>query len=161
MLRSMVYDTPDLQYPFLGIHWTRSASGRVKVGPNAILALGREAYDWRSSHPKDGLDMVCDRRFWKMLANREFLRMMSRNVRTSLSKTAFLRQASALVQGAQPGDFARGSSGIRAQLVDRDGRLCDDLILEKKGDALHVLNVVSPGLTCSLPFAEHLADGLL
>lgn len=161
MLRSIVYETPDLQYPFLGIHWTRSVSGRVKVGPNAILALGREAYDWRESHPWESLSMLCDRRFWKMVANREFLRMMSRNLHTSLSKTAFLRQAAALIRGVETQDFSPGSSGIRAQLVDRQGRLCDDLILETKGGALHVLNVVSPGLTCSIPFAEYLTDRLL
>lgn len=160
ILRSMVYDAPSLRYPFLGIHWTRLAGGRVKVGPNAIIALGREAYDWSQSSPSDGLEMVGNPRFWKMLVNWEFLRLLSSNLKTSLSKDAFLRQASGLIRGVAPEDFGAGSSGIRAQLVDRRGRLCDDLILEDKGACLHVLNVVSPGLTCSLPFADYLADRL-
>jgi|CXWL01.1.fsa_nt_gi L-2-hydroxyglutarate oxidase len=161
IMRSIVYDTPDLQYPFLGIHWTRSPGGAVKVGPNAILALGREAYTWGQSNAKESMDMVCDPRFWKMAASSEFMRMLARNARTSLSKSAFLEQAVALIQGASLEDFNAGGSGIRAQIVDREGRLHDDILLEAKGNALHVLNAVSPGLTCSLPFAEHLADRLL
>jgi L-2-hydroxyglutarate oxidase len=58
-------------------------------------------------------------------------------------------------------DFEPWKSGIRAQLVKRDGTMVDDIVAEKKGATLHVLNAVSPGFTCSLPFADHLVDQLM
>ena len=61
---------------------------------------------------------------------------------------------------AEVSDFLPGPSGIRAQVVDRAGKLVDDLVVEEKDRALHVLNVVSPGLTCSLAFADELASRL-
>ena len=157
LIRSMIYSVPDIRYPFLGVHWTRTVHGKVKVGPNAVLALGREAYGTFDVHPGDAVRMALDPRAWRMAASAEFRRLVSQNLRSSLSKREFLRQAFTLVRGADASDFEKGPSGIRAQLVDRDGKLVDDITIERKGDALHVLNAVSPGLTCCLPFADHLA----
>ena len=38
----LIYPVPDPAYPFLGVHFTRMIDGRVEVGPNAVLATGRE-----------------------------------------------------------------------------------------------------------------------
>jgi len=38
---------PDPDLPFLGVHATRGLDD-VHVGPNAVLALAREGYDWRT-----------------------------------------------------------------------------------------------------------------
>lgn len=160
IIRSMVYGAPDVRYPFLGIHWTRMVGGRVKVGPNAVLALGREAYGRYTVSPGDVARMAADPRVWKMAASGEFRKLAARNLKTSLSKIAFLREALRLVSGASPSDFTRGAPGIRAQLVGRDGGMVDDILVERKGRSLHVLNWVSPGLTCALPFADELAASL-
>ncbi|MBI4345841.1 MAG: L-2-hydroxyglutarate oxidase [Elusimicrobia bacterium] len=160
LIRSMIYSVPDIRYPFLGVHWTRTVHGKVKVGPNAVLALGREAYGTFQVHAGDTARMLLDGRFWRMVGGAEFRRLAAENLRSSLSKAAFLKQAFSLVQGAAASDFRKGPSGIRAQLVDRDGGLVDDLLVEKKGESLHVLNAISPGLTCALPFADHLARQL-
>ena len=45
--------------------------------------------------------------------------------------------------------------------MDEEGRLVEDVLVEKKGSSIHVLNAVSPGLTCSLPFADFLVDNYL
>lgn len=160
LIRSMIYSVPDIRYPFLGVHWTVTFDGRIKVGPNAVLAMGREAYGTYQVQPFDVARMLADGRFWRMVKGPEFRRLARENLKTSLSKAAFLRQAFTLVQGAAPSDFAKGGSGIRAQLVDKTGALVDDLTIEKKGNALHVLNAISPGLTCGLPFADYLAEEL-
>lgn len=160
LIRSMIYSVPDIRYPFLGVHWTVTFDGRIKVGPNAVLALGREAYGTYQVQPFDVARMLADGRFWRMVKGPEFRRLARENLKTSLSKAAFLRQAFTLVHGAKPSDFAKGGSGIRAQLVDKAGSLVDDLTIEKKGNALHVLNAISPGLTCGLPFADYLAEEL-
>jgi L-2-hydroxyglutarate oxidase LhgO len=44
-INSMVYQTPDLRYPFLGVHLTKTIDGRVLAGPTAILSFGRESYE--------------------------------------------------------------------------------------------------------------------
>jgi len=160
LIRSMIYSVPDIRYPFLGVHWTRTVHGKVKVGPNAVLAMGREAYGTFQVQPVDVARMAFDGRFWRMLAGSEFRRLAGENLKSSLSKTAFLKHAFTLVHGAEASDFTKGPSGIRAQLVDTEGKLVDDIVVEKKGASLHVLNAISPGLTCSLPFADHLVGQL-
>jgi hypothetical protein len=69
-------------------------------------------------------------------------------------------RAAALADGIAPRDFVRwGPPGIRAQLVDvRHDILVQDFVLEGDGASIHVLNAVSPGFTCALPFASHVCD---
>lgn len=44
LVNTMIYPTPDPELPFLGVHFTRRTDDKVIVGPNAVLAFGREAY---------------------------------------------------------------------------------------------------------------------
>ena len=47
--------------------------------------------------------------------------------------------------------------GIRAQLINKKSmKMHNDFILEFGEGMLHILNVVSPGWTCSMPVAEHI-----
>ena len=48
LVRHLVYPVPDPDFPFLGVHLTRGTDGHVHAGPNAVLALAREGYDWRT-----------------------------------------------------------------------------------------------------------------
>jgi len=34
----------------------------------------------------------------------------------------------------------------------------DDIVVRRSGRTVHVLNAVSPGLTCSFPFGRYLAE---
>lgn len=157
LVRTLVYPVPDLHFPFLGIHFTPTVDGGLKVGPNAILALGREAYTHAQINLQETVAMLRTKALWQLMRNREFRRMATRFLRTSLSRRAFLQEASTLVAGLSESDLLRGPlPGIRAQVVDQAGQLVDDMIVEKQDNSMHVLNVVSPGLTCALPFAEYL-----
>ncbi len=52
-----------------------------------------------------------------------------------------------------------GTPGIRAQLVNvKEKTLEMDFVLEGDERSMHILNAVSPGFTCALPFAEHVCD---
>ncbi|MFM7205749.1 MAG: L-2-hydroxyglutarate oxidase, partial [Planctomycetaceae bacterium] len=54
-----------------------------------------------------------------------------------------------------------GRAGIRAQLLDiRTRKLEMDFVIEGDARSMHVLNAVSPGWTCSLPFASHVVDAI-
>ena len=52
-VRGMIYPVPDPRYPFLGVHFTRRVDGTLEVGPNAFLALSRQAYGRLSLSPRD------------------------------------------------------------------------------------------------------------
>lgn len=52
-------------------------------------------------------------------------------------------------------------SGIRSQLFDLTKReMVQDFIIEKDKHSCHLLNVASPGWTCSIPMAEMVGDEL-
>src|SRR5205085_12608493 len=53
LCRNLIYPTPDPQFPFLGVHFTRMIGGPVECGPNAVLAFGREAYRFFDGNLRD------------------------------------------------------------------------------------------------------------
>jgi L-2-hydroxyglutarate oxidase LhgO len=79
----------------------------------------------------------------------------------SISKHQFLDRARVYVPELQGVDVVRGSSGVRAQAVDRDGTLVDDFRIHRLGKILAVRNAPSPGATSSLAIAEYICDELL
>ncbi len=160
IVNSMIYPVPDLHYPFLGVHWTKTIDGDLIIGPNATIALGRESYSPTSIGWIDTLKMLSKSNFWNQFKSADFRKMAWGQIKISFSRDKFIAEARKLVPNVDPADFKKGKSGNRAQLVDVEGKLVDDMIVEKKGRSLHVLNAVSPGFTCSLPFADYLVDSL-
>ena len=59
-----------------------------------------------------------------------------------------------------PYDVEPGPAGIRAQAVDRDGKLLDDFAFAEAPGVLHVRNAPSPAATSSLAIARVIADRL-
>ena len=55
-------------------------------------------------------------------------------------------------------DLARPSAGVRAQAVDRRGRLLQDFSIVEGKDSIHVLNAPSPAATCCLAISRHIVD---
>lgn len=159
LVRGLLYPVPDPRFPFVGVHFTKRTDGGVLVGPTALLALGREAYrHWLQPHGRDLASMASSRGFWRMLARRDVRAQARAEVGRALRPRRVVAEAQALVPGVGPRDLLPSPSGIRAQLVAPDGALVDDLVVEERPGAVHVLNAVSPALTASLPFAEHLAE---
>lgn len=157
-LKTMAYQTPDLRYPFLGVHLTRMIDGRVLAGPTASLALGREMYNGGLCLT-DTLAMIRNSNFIRMMMNTEFLKLVYDNARISFSPKAFLDEINSLLdEPITLNHLMPAQSGIRAQIVDRQGRLVNDMIVESTENSTHVLNAVSPGMTCSLAFAKYVVD---
>ena len=157
LIRSHVYAVPDLTFPFLGVHLSRRADGRVIVGPGAMLAFGREAYTLSAIDLRDLAGTLIWPGFWRMVLQRRFLGLVRSEVTKSLSLREVWKEAQLLVPALRPGDLVRSYAGNRAQVVNRAGELVDDIVVRESERTVHVLNAVSPGLTCSLPFGEHLA----
>lgn len=158
LVHHLVYPVPDPRWPFLGVHMTRMLDGSIHVGPNAVLAGGRESYR-RGVHPGDAAEMLRSpalvhlaRSYWRTGAI-EFAR--------SRSSRWLLRDVQRLLPEVGAGDLVGSSAGIRAQAVDRSGRLLDDFAFADSPGAVHVLNAPSPAATASLAIAEVVADRLL
>lgn len=161
LVNSMIYPTPDPELPFLGVHFTRRTDDKVIIGPNAVLAFGREAYENTQFSLSELVDTLSYRGFWNLFSSQKMVRVGLDELNKSYRKEAFVNAAQELVPELDQGDFRKSYAGIRAQIVRDDGTLVKDPLFEHGNRSTHVLNAVSPGLTSSLPFGDHLAGEVL
>lgn len=160
LCQTMIYPTPDPELPFLGVHYTRRADGKVIVGPNAVLAFGREAYDKTDVNPHDLYETLTYEGFRKLLSSKMMVKVAWNELNKSYRKEKFTEASQRLVPEVREEDLHKSYAGIRAQLVSDDGELVKDPLFVERDDAVHILNAVSPGFTSSLPFGEHIAETL-
>jgi L-2-hydroxyglutarate oxidase LhgO len=156
LVNGLIYPVPDPEFPFLGVHFTRTVHGEVEAGPNAVLALAREGYSW--SHVRLA-ELAATLRFSGFHAiAKKYWRMGSYEVYRSLYKPAFVRALQRLVPAIRAEDITPGGAGVRAQAVTADGALVDDFRIVQTADAVHVLNAPSPAATASLAIGRHIAS---
>jgi len=76
------------------------------------------------------------------------------------SKPLLVSLATKLAKGVDIKHYRQwGLAGIRAQLLNiRKKELEMDFVLEGDKQSMHILNAISPGLTCALPFADYVCD---
>lgn len=156
LVNHLIYPVPDSKYPFLGIHFTRLIKGGREVGPNAVLAFMREGYNFTDFSLKDALDTLTYSGFQKFIVN-NFSFTFSELI-SSLSKSKFLAKAKKLVPDVELNDLEKGTAGVRAQAIDRSGKLVMDFIIDKRGRETFLLNAPSPGATASLAIADYLLE---
>ena len=159
-IRTNIYHVPDLKNPFLGVHFTVAATGKIKIGPTAIPGLWREHYGGMANFRWDELAEVALRGMGLLVtSNFDFKTLAMREI-TKCSKTTMVSLASQLAEGIKPEHYQTwGKPGIRAQLVDIKKRKLEmDFVLEGDKHSMHVLNAVSPAFTCSLPFSEYVCQ---
>ncbi len=161
LVRSMIYPSPNLEFPFLGVHFTKRTDGSVILGPNAVLAAGREAYSPNDFSIRETLQTFTFPGLIRAAFNPVFTRMAASELLTAWDGKRFIALAKLLVPEVEPSDFFRDAAGIRAQLISTKGNLVDDFVIEWGENSVHVLNSVSPGMTCSLPFAEYVVEKTL
>ena len=155
LVRSLIYPVPDPRFPFLGVHFSRRIDGSVEVGPNAVLALGREHYRGASPSWPDIRETLGMGGFWR-LAGRNWWTGAGEVVR-SRSRALYAKSARRLVPAVRAEHLRPGGAGVRAQAIAPDGRLVDDFVIEETGRMIHVLNAPSPGATASLAIGAHIA----
>jgi L-2-hydroxyglutarate oxidase LhgO len=156
LVKALIYPVPDPRFPFLGVHFTRRIDGKVEVGPNAVLALGREHYREAAADWADLRETLQVPGFRK-LAMRHWRTGAAEMIR-SRSRKLYARSARRLVPQVRPEHLVPGGAGVRAQAVSQDGRLVDDFVIEEAGSTIHVLNAPSPGATASLAIGSHVAS---
>lgn len=152
--KHLVYPVPNPELPFLGVHITPQINGDVLVGPNAVVALGKEAYSWKTIHLKETASIFSYLPFWRMLF--KYLRATFEELYSSLSKSRYLYLIKQYYSGLSKKDLLAYPAGIRAQAIDKQGNLVKDFLFVETDRILHVCNAPSPAATSSLPIGAYL-----
>ena len=156
LVNGLVYPVPDPRLVFLGVHFTKRIDGSVEAGPNAVLALAREGYGKTSFSLREMLGVLGFPGFWMM--SLKYWKVGLYEEYRSLVKAAFVRSLQALVPEITGDDLYDPGAGVRAQAVDRKGRLLQDFSIAETEGAIHVLNAPSPGATSSLAISRYIVD---
>ncbi|HEX3292664.1 MAG TPA: L-2-hydroxyglutarate oxidase [Solirubrobacterales bacterium] len=156
LVRANIYPVPDPDLPFLGGHLTRGIDGEVLLGPSALMVGARDAYRLGRVRWRDLTSNVSWPGTWRLVGR--FWRTGLTELRHAASRRAFVTDLRRFVPELEVADVLPGPSGIRAQAVDRDGRLVDDFVVHRTERALHVRNAPSPAATSSLALAKLIAD---
>jgi L-2-hydroxyglutarate oxidase LhgO len=156
LVRALIYPVPDAALPFLGVHLTPTIDGRVRAGPNAILATRREGYLPGDFSLRDVMDTLTYTGFWRFSAR--YVRPGLAEINRSLRKSVFVKSVQKLLPAITADDLVPSASGVRAQAVDQKGRMVDDFRIVESPGAIHVLNAPSPAATSSLMIGRYIAS---
>jgi L-2-hydroxyglutarate oxidase len=128
----------------------------VDAGPNAVFAFKREGYNRGDFSLGDTLSTLTFPGFWRMAIKN--WQSGAGEYQRAISKASFVRALQKLVPGIREADLVPGESGVRAQAIDRSGRLVDDFQFAHSGNMLHLYNVPSPAATASISIGRSIID---
>ena len=159
-----VYPVPDLDVPFLGVHFTPNSSGSsISIGPTATLALGRSCYG-----PFDDVDPYLSlKNIWTLAkqyyANSGGIRKYVHEQSLLSFDRFMIREATKIIPGLTMEDVEKSNKvGIRSQVFDRrNNRLVDDFVCERGLNSTHIINAISPAFTASFELADHIIDNFI
>lgn len=162
-IRTLIYPVPHPINPFLGVHFTLTIDGFVKIGPSALPIIGRNQYSITSPITISEITTFGKNLLSLAKGSKHDLWSMAQYEIPKLLTSNLVGAASELVPGAkQVKNWSRKSPGIRGQLVNSNtGELLQDFLIEHNQNSTHVLNAVSPGWTASIPFGRHIAQMVL
>ena len=141
-LRTHIYPVPDPRFPFLGVHFTVTVDGTIKIGPTARPSL------WHGA---------------MLMLTQPALRKHAIEELRKSSRKHIVALAASLATEVRVENFTKwGQPGVRAQLYDTQNHALEmDFVIENDARSLHVLNAVSPGFTCAMPFADFVVEKVL
>ena len=162
-LQRLVYPVPHPINPFLGVHFTLTIDGKVKIGPTAIPILGREQYSFTEGW--SGSDIAQAIKGMKSLItgdSHDFGAILKSEWPKIIQKLLIKESIELVPKAMGVRDWHRKPPGIRAQLVHlATGKLEQDFVVTSQANSTHILNAVSPGWTSSIPFGRYLADEII
>lgn len=160
IVNHLLYPVPDMNVPFLGVHFTRSITGKIYAGPTALLAFGREQY-----HGLTGVSLgQTAGNLYQLsklyLMNKQSFRQYAHDELKRYVKKSFVEAARALLPTINGADLVLSKKvGIRAQLFNvRNNELLMDFHVEESKNETHILNAVSPGFTSAFSFSDYLVN---
>ncbi|MDQ4073866.1 MAG: FAD-dependent oxidoreductase [Thermoproteota archaeon] len=157
LTKHSIYSTPQFsQFPFLDPHWIIRSNGNREIGPNACPVFSPYGYNnltnIREFFPKmyqiiRGSNLSAKNRLLK----KDILEMLSKETLSSLSKHYMIKRVKKFLPLLDSRDFtSRGISGIRSNLIDKNGEFILNPIFMFTHNSLHILNYNSPGATGAL-----------
>lgn len=162
-LQRLVYPVPHPVNPFLGVHFTLTVDGLVKIGPTAIPLFGREQYSFREGWSLSDSIQAIKGSVALMRGESHNFGAILKSEWPKIVLKQLVRESTELVSGAR--DVKRWEKkppGIRAQLVHLpSGKLEQDFVVKQYLNSVHVLNAVSPGWTSALPFGKWIVEEYL
>ena len=155
-LKTLVYPLPDPINPFLGVHFTITTDGFVKIGPSAIPVFGHEQYSLMES--PNYFEIIDSAKSISVMALHHpssTLKLILREL-PKIFTSKLLKDAEKLIPSSKKGvKWEKKAGGIRPQLVNlSSGVLEQDFIVKSNLYQTHILNTISPGWTSAIPFAE-------
>lgn len=159
-VRTNIYPVPNLKNPFLGVHYTVTVDGTIKIGPTAIPAFWRQNYAGLENISLHELLEIIGWESRLFLADSFGFRSLAFGELKKYNRSYFTGLARKMVKQIDTSHFNQWSRpGIRAQLLNTETReLVQDFVVEGDAKSLHILNAVSPAFTCSFPFAAWVVE---
>jgi L-2-hydroxyglutarate oxidase len=153
-INNLVYPVPDINFPFLGVHFTRMIKGGIECGPNAVFTFKREGYTRTSFNFYDSWQALTYKGTWKLFA--KHWRKGMEEYKRAFSKQLFVKALQKMMPQLKMEDVVACRAGVRAQALASDGSLIDDFKIEKHEGNIHVLNAPSPAATSCLAIADEI-----
>ena len=152
-----VYPVPRKGLPFLGVHLTPTLSRSIEIGPTAILTSNGSSYT-------RGLHFLALRHLLDFRVLKLFIRFSRYGLIELRNKLIyfFIKKAVSRMYSIDSlkSKIRYKRSGIRAQLLNRDGSLVEDFVFKRSENALYVLNAPSPAATAAFAIAEEIVRKL-
>ena len=155
LVKGLIYPVPDPNFPFLGVHFTKTIHGGVESGPNAVFAFSREGYSKTKINIPELFESLTYSGFLSIA--KKHWKTGSMEMYRSFSKTSYVRSLQKLIPSITGKDVVRGGAGVRAQAVKKDGSMVDDFLILQSENIINVCNAPSPAATASLAIGEHIA----
>jgi L-2-hydroxyglutarate oxidase len=156
LCRFLIYPLPNPKFPFLGLHLTRTLSGELLCGPNAVLAYAREGYDYATINVRD---------LYEIFTHAPFLKFAGKHLKEGFSEfwrsvnfEALMQDLHRLIPEVREEDVSFARSGVRAQALTESGQLADDFMIDVSDNVINVLNAPSPAATSAFAIAESIVD---
>lgn len=161
-INTNLYPVPDLNIPFLGLHFTPSADDIpvINIGPTATPALGRENY-----HNLENIEPISATNNLLCLLNQYFkneggFRKYVHQQSLLFFKPLMLKEAKKLIPSISSSDLQLSKKvGIRPQLFNQASKkLENDFLCIEGENSTHIMNAISPAFTASFSLADYIID---
>lgn len=158
LVNGLIYPIPNPEFPFLGVHFTKMINGMIEAGPNAVLALAREGYDWGTINLGEFAESITFSGLRNFILKYPFITIGE--IARSLSKELFVNSLKELIPDIKKEMLVKSPAGIRAQLMNKSGDLIQDFDIRVNKNVISILNAPSPAATSSLAIAKYVVKYL-
>jgi L-2-hydroxyglutarate oxidase len=151
------------KFPFLDPHWIKRPNGRTEIGPNAVPVSDPEAYSGLGgmSQSLSKISEILSGSSKKLLFNSEFLSLISKEWKSSISKNAMINRVKEFIPKIKPSFFAtKGTAGIRTPIITPTGEFLAETLEIQSDHSLHIINYNSPGATGAPAYSAFLVQQL-